>query len=288
MARPVTRVEFEPEEEVDLSRYASALAARWWLALLGLVAGALVGYALALGGSDVYRAQALVDLGSPQAPGASGTVQSPGSLVTRSREIARSERVVRQVAGEVGIAPGRLRSGLSVQPVTQTGRAAATSLLGITVTGGSPRRVSRAANVLATAVVERASPYVEDKIRLMREQIAAEREQLELAERQIRAALAVADDPGSSPSERLLAVSQAGIYEQRRAAARDNIFRRRTELALAEHVEQPRLVDRATAVKTTARSPRNSAVVGAVIGLLLGIVAALAWDPVAGAVRRRA
>jgi hypothetical protein len=38
--------------------------------------------------------------------------------------------------------------------------------------------------------------------------------------------------------------------------------------------------------KTTAQSRRNSIVVGAAIGLLLGLAAALLWEPVATRLRR--
>src|SRR5215210_8374148 len=104
MSRPLTSADLEPEQEIDLGRYAAALAARWWLALLGLVAGALVGWALALGGADVYRAQALIDLGSPQGPGGSGgAVQNPSSLVTTGREIARADRTISTVAAGTGL-----------------------------------------------------------------------------------------------------------------------------------------------------------------------------------------
>jgi uncharacterized protein involved in exopolysaccharide biosynthesis len=40
-------------------------------------------------------------------------------------------------------------------------------------------------------------------------------------------------------------------------------------------------------VRTTARSRRNDVVVGALLGLLLGIIAALAWEPVAARRRMR-
>lgn len=286
MARPVTPADFEAEEEVDLARYGSAIAARWWLAVLGLLAGALIGYVLALGGSDVYRANALVDLGSPQGP-TGGTVQNPGSMVTQGREVARSEAVVRRAASEVGMRPARLRSGLSVQPVSQAGRAAATTLLGITVQGESPRQVQRAANAIAEGVVAEVSPYVEDKIRLLEAQIAAIERDLEAAQRNVDAAVGASSADDASAIERLIASNQAVAFEQRRATLQDTLFRRQADLSLAQNVEQPRLVDRATAVRTTARSPRNSAVVGAVLGLLAGLAAALAWQPVSAAAARR-
>jgi hypothetical protein len=282
-----TRVELEPEQEVDLGRYATALAARWWLAVLGIVAGAIAGYLLAIGGSDVYRAQALVDLGSPQAPGG-GVVENPSSLVTHGREVARSESTVRRVARSVGMRPGELRSGLSVQPVTSAGRAAATTLLAITVRGDSRRSVAAAANALAEAVAaEGASPYVDTKIAELKTLISDAERELQSVDRRLDAALRVASARGASATERLIALSIAGTAEQRHATLLEQVSRRKIELALAENIERPSLVDRASAVKTTARSTRNSAVVGATIGLLLGLIAALAWEPVAAAVARR-
>jgi uncharacterized protein involved in exopolysaccharide biosynthesis len=50
------------------------------------------------------------------------------------------------------------------------------------------------------------------------------------------------------------------------------------QLALAKNVESPRVVQAAAAVKTTARSRRTSIIVGAVIGLLIGAVAAVVVD----------
>ena len=43
--------DLEAEQEVDLGRYARAVVVRWWLPVAGLVAGAIVGYLISLGGS---------------------------------------------------------------------------------------------------------------------------------------------------------------------------------------------------------------------------------------------
>ena len=60
--------------------------------------------------------------------------------------------------------------------------------------------------------------------------------------------------------------------------------RRNTEtlqlLSLAEEVELPRTLDRAVAVKRTARSTRNTVAIAGFLGLLLGFFAALLWEPV--------
>jgi hypothetical protein len=41
------------------------------------------------------------------------------------------------------------------------------------------------------------------------------------------------------------------------------------------------VVDRGSATKTTARSTRNSVAVAGLIGLIIGILAALFWEPIA-------
>src|SRR5205085_1244738 len=57
-------------------------------------------------------------------------------------------------------------------------------------------------------------------------------------------------------------------------------------LTLAQNVEQSKLFSPARATKTTARSRRNSILVGALIGLVLGILAALLWEPAVRVARR--
>ncbi len=52
------------EQEVDLGRYWHAIVERWWLPLVGLIAGALVGYLISLGGGQVWKASSNVYLGA--------------------------------------------------------------------------------------------------------------------------------------------------------------------------------------------------------------------------------
>ena len=63
----------EAEQEVDFGRYVRLLGARWWLVAAGLVVGAVVGYAISLGGSQQFKATATLYLGQPYS--ASGNVQ---------------------------------------------------------------------------------------------------------------------------------------------------------------------------------------------------------------------
>ena len=56
-------------------------------------------------------------------------------------------------------------------------------------------------------------------------------------------------------------------------------------LLLAKQVESPAIQSGAASNKITARSRRNTVVIGALIGLIIGAIAALFWDRGAALVR---
>ena len=97
--------DLDAEAEVDLGRYGHALLARWWLLLLGLVVGAIVGYLTTLGGAQIYRAQAVTYMGQPLGSGQS-QVQALNTNPSSARTILTSEQVVRRVARRTGMTRG--------------------------------------------------------------------------------------------------------------------------------------------------------------------------------------
>src|SRR5437868_222253 len=98
--------DLDAEAEVDLGKYGSALLERWWLLLAGLVAGAVVGYLTTLGGTQFYRAQAVVYMGQPLATNAA-PVQALNTNPSAVRAIVTSTFVVRRVAAKTGLSAGR-------------------------------------------------------------------------------------------------------------------------------------------------------------------------------------
>src|SRR5438045_2447700 len=56
-------------------------------------------------------------------------------------------------------------------------------------------------------------------------------------------------------------------------------------LLQAQQVEAPKVLSPAAATRVTARSRRNTVVVSALIGLVLGVIAALMWDGIAAGFR---
>ena len=89
--RPEPVPDPDAEREVDLRSVWERIAARWWLPVLGLVLGAVVGFALALGGGKVYEAETLVAMGQPFSPNGGAPVQSFLTNARAVSEIVRSE-----------------------------------------------------------------------------------------------------------------------------------------------------------------------------------------------------
>jgi uncharacterized protein involved in exopolysaccharide biosynthesis len=259
--------DLDAEQEVDLGRYGRTVAARWWLPVLGLVAGAIAGYLLSLGGGEVYRAQAVVYLGQPLGILGGNLVQSPNTNPSTARSIVRSESVVRRVASATGLSRATLRRGVSANPVEgNVARLGQTPLVQVAVKGPRPGRVAAAANQLARIVVQRLDDYAVTKITTLERQLDAD----ETAIDGIEAALG---RPNVPSTDKLILQLRLTQLEQDRTQTVQL-------LSLARNVEAPRIISRASAVETTARSPRNSIVVGGLIGLILGIAAALLWEPV--------
>ena len=282
--------DLDAEEEVDLGRYWRALAARWWLVLVGLVAGLVLGYLVSLGSGQVWQASTTVYLGQPFSPTGSSPVQGLATNPRTVNEIVHSEFVLRQASRASGIHVGKLRGGISTKSLSAgkgTAKAGTTQLVQITVQGGGRHKVALAANTLAALTVRRISPYPDTKIKTYQAKLTAENASIAALNGQIAAqTAAIRRSGGLSPIDRLVLESQLNNAVQQKTTAVQQLTDTQQLLAVAKSVERPQVVEPATAVKTTARSARNSMLVGGLIGLLLGALAALLWEPVADRIER--
>jgi uncharacterized protein involved in exopolysaccharide biosynthesis len=284
------------EQEIDLASAWQRLQLRWWLPVGGLILGGVLGLILALSGGNVWRAETLVYLGQPFAPLGGGQIQSLATNPRTVGEILRAESVLQAVSDETGVPVSKLRSSISTKEIVAPGQPRGINpLIEIGVKGDESRReIEEATDALAARVVDNVSAYVQDKVELLEQQVAVSESQLEAVEARIQAAqrqqAALNEDPSIPLDQKLLLTlnlnSVITTADARRTALQDDLFEARQLLNLAESVEKSRVVAPAAAVKTTARSSRTSVLVGALIGLLLGAVAALAAEPLLA--RRRA
>ena len=255
----------DAEQEVDVGRHARAIATRWWLPLAGLIAGAVVGYLISLSGTQVWTASSTVYLGSPYNSGGAPLV-SQQTNPTAVGTIVKSEDAIDNAAAVARMKPAQLRGKISTQSVTAgsgtvgTTRVQQNPLVKVTVETPTARQARLAANALARQVVETLSGYATQKIKLLQTRIAGDTAQIAALQRSGRS------DPAAAIS--------LGNFLQDKNGAQQQLVQART-------IETPSVLTHAAAVRTTARSRRNDMVVGALLGLLLGVIAALAWEPVA-------
>jgi uncharacterized protein involved in exopolysaccharide biosynthesis len=281
--------DLDAEREVDLRSYWDRIAAHWWLLLAGLAVGLVIGYLISLGGSQVYRAKAVVYLGQPLS-GSGVQVQSQATNPSTVRQIVTSEATIDAVARRVGLRPSQLRGHISTQAVTgNITRLGQNPLVSIAVTGSLRAKVARAANLLAATVVnsDALAGYSKTKISTLTALVDSEESALSLLDQNIKAQqAALSSASGLSTTDRLILLNQLNGLLQQRLTTVDQLTTNQQQLALAEDVEAPKVNTRAVATKTTARSRRNTVLVAGLIGLILGGIAALVYEPARRVVRR--
>ena len=264
--------DLDAEADVDLGRYGRPLLQRWWLLLAGLVGGAVVGYLTTLGGTQFYRAQAIVYMGQPL--GVSSTpVQALNTNPSSARAIVTAESSIDRAAAKSGLSASRIRSGASVTAVQGSlPKLGQTPLVQVTVKGPERAKVAKAANVLANVLVAKLSPSSAEKIKNLSTLLHSD-------DALIITLNAALGKPGLSSTDKLL-------LQLRLQAVQADRSQTAQSLSLATHIEAPQVVTHAAAEKTSARNHRNSTAVGALIGLILGGIAALLWEPLTRARRR--
>src|SRR5512133_3408883 len=145
--------DLEPEREVDFSRYLDALVARWWLPVAGLIIGAAIGYFVALGGKDVYRAQATVYVGTPFGPNGTNVINTIATNASTVNQVARGQQTLQQVAQSSGMSLRELRAGVSTRPIKTGGpKTAPNQLYAVTVEGPRRGEVTAATTAIADRV----------------------------------------------------------------------------------------------------------------------------------------
>jgi capsular polysaccharide biosynthesis protein len=262
----------EAEQEVDFARYGRLLAVRWWLLAAGLLAGALIGYAVSLGGSQVYSASATVYLGQPYS--ASGNIQLQTLQTNQSAvsAIVHSSLVDRTVAKQCDANLAALRGGIAANAVpgalTRNGQ---NPVVKIIVQTKKAKVSSCVANGLANKVIEKVSGYAIRKINNFRSQIATDTQY-------IRTLQTAISSSSVSTTDKLILQTQLRSYQQDKLAASQLLVQ-------ANQVEVPHVLTGAASERVTARSRRNTVVVAALIGLVLGALVALLWDRVAPRLR---
>ncbi|HVV58104.1 MAG TPA: Wzz/FepE/Etk N-terminal domain-containing protein [Gaiellaceae bacterium] len=281
MTTPRQSPDLDAEREVDLGRWKDALLRRWWLVALGLVVGAIVGLIVSFSGGSTFKASALISLGQPVSPG--GTIIQ--SFATNPRAVsdivsaASAQQAAEQAAG---MRSGALRGHVSVATVgTTPGTTAARSstLISLSVQNPNKDKAAAAANALANLVVTKTTaPYVSKKIDTYTSELGTVDKQLRSISLRVAQLNQVVNTQKLDPFNKLVLVSQLDNAVQRQGNLYNQQATLDQQLAFSKEVESAKVITTAKGVKSTARTTSTSLIVGAVVGLILGAIAAIVSD----------
>ena len=279
----MTAPQFDAEREVDLARWRRAVVALWWLPVAGLVLGAVAGVLYSFRGGTNYKATALISLGQPTSPGGA-LVPSYGTNPRAVSQIVSGAKYQEEAANYADMRPAALRGHVSVGTIGSAGAGAARTqpLISLTVTGTHGKNVALAANKLASIVVaQTTASYVQEKIRTFNATLGNVSLQLKSITADLdnyKAALAEARRQKLDPLQQLVIVGQENNAETRQGNLIAQQETLQQQLVFAKQVESAKVVEPAAAVKAAAHTKSTSLVVGALIGLILGAIVAIAGE----------
>jgi capsular polysaccharide biosynthesis protein len=269
------------EREVDLGRWKQAIGERWWLVVAGVVAGAVVGALFSLSGGSIYEASVLIAPGQPFTPSGSPVLSYQSS--PRSVEVlVTSESALRRAAAAAHVPVGKIRGNVSTQSVS-TGLGSPASrganLIRVTAQLSKPKHAEDVANALGNIVIaDTTSPYVKKSIATYQSKEKRYNAQLTSLTKVIDSYNKALSTQNLGFLPKLIMVNQLDAAIARQGTLNDKLAATDQQLTLVQNVEIAQLIERAAAVKTTARSRRNSILVGALIGLVAGLIAAIVVD----------
>jgi hypothetical protein len=191
-----------------------------------------------------------------------------------------------------------LRGHITASPIlgiTGARLGTAAPLLAITVTGTSPAKAAAAANVLGDAAIREAGHFQSERLQTLvleknwdSGQLAAVNDQLAAARATQQQVLA---SKSISATDKLVSLTSlnsviAQALAQQITLAQDG-FAIQQRITLVQDVEQGRQIVPAVARRESGPHHRTGLAVGAVVGLIIGVIAALLWEPLAIRFRAR-
>lgn len=271
----------EAEREVDLARWRRAVVALWWLPVIGLIVGAIIGGLISLRGGSTYQATALISLGQPTSPGGA-LVPTFATNPRAVSQIVTGATYQEEAANAADMRPSALRGNISVAQVGTAGAGSTrtTPLISLTVTGAHPKNVAAAANKLASIVVEQTTAaYVNEKIKTFQSTLDNVDVQLSgLARQLIVIDAALKESKKLDPLQQLVIVGQQNNAETRQGNLIAQQETLQQQLVFAKKVESANIVEKARAVSASAHSKSASIGIGALIGLIIGGIVAIAGE----------
>jgi capsular polysaccharide biosynthesis protein len=269
------------EREIDLGRLKRAVGERWWIVVAGVVAGVIAGALYSLSGGSVWQASVLIAPGQPFSPSGAPVLTyqaSPRSI----NVLVTSESALRRAAAAAHVPVDTIRGRVTTESIaTGLGSAASrgANLIRINVQLHKPKHAEDVANALGSIVIaDTTSPYVKKSIATYQSKERRYNAQLTSLTRVIDSYTTALAKERLAFLPKLIMVNQLDAAIARQGALNDKLAATDQQLTLVQNIEIAQLIEHASAAKTTARSRRNSILVGALIGLVAGLIAAVVVD----------
>jgi uncharacterized protein involved in exopolysaccharide biosynthesis len=275
------------ERDIDLRSWWRAFKSRWWIAAVGLVAGVVVGALYSLSGGSSFTASALIAPGTAFNPSGSTPVLTYLTSEAALSKLANEEATIVQAAAIAKMNPANLRGHITVNAVNLNapGSSSSTSstrnavLVELTVRNNKAKRAEDGANALAQVIkAKTTSRYVQQSISAYQTLLSNfKKRQTTLAQKiaVLNGILNSSAGKSLAPLDQLVLAQELDTAEGTLGATINSITTTQQQLTLAQQIETTQIIQQAKAVKTTARSRRNSVLFGALIGLLIGAVVAI-------------
>jgi len=275
--------DLEAERDVDLRSWLEALRSRWWIAVAGLVVGAVIGGVYSLSGGSTFVATAFIAPGQAFNPSGSSPVLTYLTSQAAINKLATSAGALEYASAKSGVPLGKLRGAVSTSAINQqTGASQSSStqrnavLVAIQVQLDKKTKAERAGNAIASYIKnETTSAYVKHSIQIYETLIKNLTQRQVTSQARVSSLTQAAKQPGLSLDQQLLLAIQLDQAQATLGQTINSLETTRQQQLLAQQVEQTQIIQAAKAEKTTARSRRNSVVVGAVIGVLIGAIVAI-------------
>lgn len=265
------------EREITLRDYGRVIWSGRWLILIAAVVAAIVGLALSFATTTTYTATAELFVG--QATTVSGTpVSTPGTNPTLVPIVLTGDNLVGRVAEEVGVAPKRIRKGISLTAPKAPGGSVGNlpTVITLTFTDANRDVAKNAVNAYAKAIEAQAKDDFADIITTYDSAIATAQSNVDRLEGQIGE---YTRQLGSASGERLLVLTTLlNSAGQQLQTASTELSDQRLNL-VKEKQFQPGIISLAESPSSSGGVPNRlrSVILAGVLGLLVGIIVTFVW-----------
>ena len=269
--------------EIDLGRWTHRVLSRWYIVVACVLVAIIIALIGAGGGKKEWTARAIVNEGQPYTSTNSPIAASLGTNPSAAGTLLKQDVVIKRVAGKVGLRPGQLKAAISTQPVGQpNAKVNFTPLVAVIVSGPWRTKVADAANRLAQQFVFLVSPYQRARLSAVQTLVNQEASQLKVLATREKVAVASYQQilKGPATTQNALATNLAigllNTIETRQSQLQSQHAEDVQTLAQVKKIEMPTTVTRAVATQTTAASKRAGLAVAIILGLIVGVLLAIA------------